>query len=73
MVGTVGLLRLAFLAKADVARRCLDGKGRVLHASSFLRRQLTVAICEVEGRTRIGEDGGRVAPVEHQVEEETEG
>jgi hypothetical protein len=30
------------------------------------------AILEVEGRARIGEDGGCVAPIEHEVEEDTD-
>ena len=72
-MGAVRLLCLALLTVSQVTGGRLDGEGRVLHTSSFLRRQLAIAICNVQGRTGIGEDGGSVAPVEHYVEEETEG
>lgn len=38
MVGAVRLLRLALLTVPYVARGCFHREGRVLHASSFLRR-----------------------------------
>lgn len=73
MVGAVRLLCLALLTVSQVTVGRLDGEGCVLHVPSFLRRQLTVAICDIQRRTGIGEDGGGVAPVEHYVKEEAEG
>jgi len=73
VVGAVGLLGLALVAEAQFTGGCLDSEGRVLHLSSFLRRQMTVAILEIERRPGVGEYGGSVAPVEHKIEEDAEG
>lgn len=72
MVGAVRLVGLALVAKANAAVRGFYCKGRVLDSSSFLCGQVAVAIVEAKGRSGIGKDGGRVAPVEHEVEEDTE-
>ena len=72
MVGAIGLLGLTLLAEPNVACGGLDGEGRVLHVTALLGGQVAVAIVEVERRARIGEDGGRVAPVEHAIEEDSE-
>lgn len=72
MVGAVGLLGLALVAEPQLAGRGLDGEGRVLDAAALLCRQVRVAIVDVEGRAGVGEYGGRVAPVEHEVEEDAE-
>ena len=71
-MGAVGLLGLALVAEAQLTGRCLDGEGRVLYLAPFLRWQVAVAILDVEGRAGIGEYGGRVAPIEHEIEEEAE-
>lgn len=73
VVSAVRLPGLALVTEPDVARRSLDGEGCILHTSSFLCGQVTVAIVEVQGRARISEDGGCVAPIKHKVEEDTEG
>lgn len=72
VVGAVRLLRLAFVTEAHAPVRCLHREGCVLQSPSFLRGQVAVAIVEVEGRAGIGEDGGRVAPVEHEVQKDAE-
>ena len=71
-MGAVGLLGLALVAESQFACGSLDGKRGILHLPSFLCWQVTVSIVEVQRRARVGEDGGRVAPVEHEVEEDTE-
>ena len=72
MVGAVGLLGLALVAEAQFTGGCLDGEGCVLDLAPFLRRQVAVSILDVEGRAGIGEDGGGVAPIEHEIEEKAE-
>lgn len=72
VVGAIGFLGLALVAEAKFAGRGLYGKRRVLDVAAFLRGQVAVAILDVEGRAGISEDGGCVAPVEHEVEEDAE-
>ena len=72
VVAAVGLLGLALIAEAQFAGRGLDGEGRILGLGALLGGQMAVAIVGVEGRAGIGEDGGGVAPVEHEVEEDAE-
>lgn len=72
MVGTIRLLRLALLTKPDVTGRGLHSERCVLHPPAFGRGQMTISIVEIERRAGIGEYGGRIAPVEHEVEEYTE-
>ena len=64
--------RSACMWSSGESGRCLDGEGRVLHLSSFLRRQVAVAIFDIERRSRVGEYSGGVAPVEHEIEEDAE-
>lgn len=71
-MGTIRFLRLAFFAVSEVAGRRLDGEGSILGSAILLHGQVSVAIVEVQRRTWIGEYGGRVAPVEHEVEEDAE-
>lgn len=73
VVGAVGLLGLALVAESSTAIGGFDGEGGELHTASFGGRQGAVAIVEGKRRPGIGEDGGGVAPVEHEVEEDAEG
>lgn len=73
MVGAIGFFGLALVAKAQFAGRGLDGKGCVVDLAALLRGQVAVAIFDVERGSGVGEDGGGVAPVEHEVEEEAKG
>jgi len=72
VMGAVGFLGLALVAEAQLSRRSLDGKRGVLYLPSFLRRQMTIAILDIQRRSGIGEDGGSIAPVEHEVEEDAQ-
>lgn len=72
VVGAVGLLCLALVAEAQFTRRGLYGEGRVVQLSALLRGQMAVAVLEAQRRAGVGEDGGCVAPVEHEVEEDAE-
>lgn len=72
MMSAVRLLCLALFAEPDIACRGFHCERRVLRIPSFLRWQMTVAIVQVQRRAGIGEDGGRVAPIEHEVEEDAE-
>lgn len=71
-MSAIRLLCLALLAVSQVTGGRLDSKRSVLHASSFLCRQLSVAIGYIERRSGVGEYGRGVAPIEHQIEEEAE-
>lgn len=72
MVGAVGFFGLALVAEAQLSRRGLDGKRGVLYPPSFLRRQMTIAILDIQRRSGVGEDSGSVAPIEHEVEEDAQ-
>lgn len=72
VVGTIGFLGLALVAESHTSVGSFDCERGVLHLAPFLRRQMTIAIVEVERRARIGKYGGRVTPVEHEIEEDAE-
>lgn len=72
MMGAIRLLGLTLVAEAHAAVRGLHRKRGVLHSASFCCGQVAVAIVEAQRRAGICKDGGSVAPVEHEVEEDTE-
>lgn len=72
MMRTIRLLRLALVAKAHTTVRGFYCERRVLQSASFCCRQVAVAIVEAERRAGIGKDGRGVAPVEHEIEEDTD-
>lgn len=69
VVCSVGLPRLTFLAIPQLSIR-LYSEGR--RARPALRRQRAVLALPARRASGIGEDGSRIAPVEHQVEEHAE-
>lgn len=72
VVGAIGFLGLALIAEPHSSVRRLDCERCILHLTSFLRRQVTVSMVEIQRRARIGEYSGCVAPIEHKIEEEAE-
>jgi hypothetical protein len=73
MMRSIRLLGLTLVTESQLSCGRLHGKGRILNTAFLRCGQMAVAVLvQIQRGPRVGEDGGCVAPIEHEEEEEPE-